>query len=306
MKHRLSNIFTLLISLVVSLIVPVAQALTGTGATSSTTSSLLSRLENAQCALQVSVGRIPGTAMPPEWAASGARLGFPLELEFCKEPCVDFNMNKERLLQGSGISFAKNNFRAVVPLNEPTFISNQGQQTINVKEGAYGCEVQNLIAQQYSLRLFLDFPDGAVRNDCSLPAERIYFLTSCWIEDQTVLDRASKRKEETETALQGIIQELQQIEEASTNFVQKAMGIRRTVLLVEKKQQLQAVLNELEQSYPLKSELLVEGPKGIVFVKEGIIAVKRMRGAMETREQYHWIGTFALQEFFEDEEEEDV
>jgi hypothetical protein len=292
-------------------VVSAAHALTTTTTGGTNNGSLLSRLETAQCALQVSVGRIPGTAMPPEWAASGAKLGFPLEIEFAKELCSDFDMNKERLLQGDAANSIsntkKNNFRAVVPLNEPSFISNLGQETILVNEGAYGFEVQNLEAQQYSLRFCLDFPQGAVRNDCSLPAERIYFLTSCWIENRAVLERAQKRKDETETSLQETIQELQQIQQDSStaNFVQKAMGIRQTVLLVEKKQRLEVRLNELEQTYPLQSDLLLEGPKGVVFVKEGVIAVKRFRGAMNTREQYHWVGTFAFQEFFEDEDEDE-
>jgi len=47
------------------------------------TDSVMARIKTAQCALQVNVGRIPGTAMPKDWAASGARLGFLLEVEFC-------------------------------------------------------------------------------------------------------------------------------------------------------------------------------------------------------------------------------
>jgi len=45
----------------------------------------------------------------------------------------------------------------------------------------------------------------------------------------------------------------------------------------------------------------MRGPNDIMFAKEGVIAVKRLRGAMGTREQYHWIGTFTYNEFFEDE-----
>eukprot|EP00593_Proboscia_inermis_P016805 CAMPEP_0171316250 /NCGR_PEP_ID=MMETSP0816-20121228/71451_1 /TAXON_ID=420281 /ORGANISM="Proboscia inermis, Strain CCAP1064/1" /LENGTH=71 /DNA_ID=CAMNT_0011807999 /DNA_START=36 /DNA_END=247 /DNA_ORIENTATION=+ len=33
--------------------------------------AVLTRMENARCSLLLSVGRIEGTAMPPEWAASG-------------------------------------------------------------------------------------------------------------------------------------------------------------------------------------------------------------------------------------------
>ena len=247
--------------------------------------------------------------MPPEWAASGAKLGFPLEIEFCEDPCADFDMNKERILSsGPGRSSSKsnNNFKAVVPLNEPTFISNNGQEEIIVEEGAYGTEIQFLEAQQYKLRFFLDFPLGAVRNDCSLPAERIYFLTSCWIHNEASLVRAQQRMKATEQSLREILQELKDLQQASSqNILQKAMGVRQSVVLVEKKQKLERQLDALKQTYPLQPELLIEGPNGITFVKEGIIAVKRFRGTLDTREQYHWVGTFAIKEFYEKEDDDE-
>ena len=261
--------------------------------------SVFSRIANAQCELQVSVGRIPGSAMPPEWAASGAKLGFPLEVEFCEEPCEDYEMTKERLL-GSG----RPSPRAVEPLNEPTFISNKGQEIVKVTEGAYAFDIQQLEAQQYKFRFFLDFPEGAKRNDVELPAERIFFISSFWVENQSALERAQQRKDDLEKSLRETQEELQRIEQESTNFFQKALGLRQSVLLVEKKGSLQKQLIELTQSYPLDPDTYIRGPKGLLFAKEGVISVKRFRGAMDTREQYHWVGTFAFKEFFEDEYEE--
>ena len=263
---------------------------------------LLSRIETAQCELLVSVGRIPGTAMPPEWAASGARLGFPLEVEFTNEACTEYEMTKERLLGTSG-----RNIRSVEPLNEPTFISRKGQEKVKVTPGAYGCELQQVEAQQYKFRFFLDFPEGATRNDVVLPAERIYFLTSCWIEDDRVLERAKQRQKQLEASLQEVEEKLRQLSSESTGFLQKAMGLRESVLLVEKRASIETQLEEIAQTYPLEPSKLVQGPNGIVFVKDGIIAVKRFRGTMGTREQYHWVGTFELTEFFDDEyEDEDI
>ena len=37
--------------------------------------------------------------MPPEWAASGARLGLAVEVEFTNERCP-YEMSKETLLRG--------------------------------------------------------------------------------------------------------------------------------------------------------------------------------------------------------------
>jgi hypothetical protein len=264
---------------------------------------LVTRLQSAQCELVVSVGRIPGTAMPLEWAASGARLGFSLEVEFTKEGCTAYEMKNERLLGEA------RTIRSVVPLNEPSFISIKGREAIKVLPGAYGCEIQSLEAQHYLFRFFLDFPEGAVRNDVNLPAERIYFLTSCWIKNDRVLERTRKRKEEIETLLQEVTSELQRLSQESTtgtgSILQKAMGLRQSVLLVERRAKLEQQIADIEQTYPLDPEQLVEGPNEVLFHKDGTIAVKRFRGAMGTREQYWWVGTFQLKEFFEDEEYDD-
>ena len=264
--------------------------------------SLLSRIENAQCEIQMSVGRIPGTAMPPEWAASGAKLALNLELEFTKNDCADYEMTKERLL-GTG----RPTFRAVEPLLEPTFVSAQGQQSVKVTEGAYGCDIQQLEAQLYAFRFFLDFPNGAIRNDVELPAERIYFMTQCWIKDERSINRAKGRKVKIEKSLDEINQNLAEWQSAgdNNNILKKVMGIRQSVLDVERKTLLETQLTELDKTYPLgEATDLVSGPYDTLFVKEGVIAVKRFRGAMGTKEQYHWVGTFTIKEFFADLEDE--
>ena len=196
------------------------------------------------------------------------------------------------------------------PLNEPTFVSSRGTEVVNVQPGAYGCQIQGVESQQYALRFFLDFPDGAIRNDVELPAERIYFLSSCWnVEDESVLERALGRQQKIERGISEITQELERIEEeqqaGSGNIFQKAMQFRESVSLVEKRGKLKVQLQELEQMYPLNSGKVVRGPNDILFARDGVIAVKRLRGAMGTREQYHWIGTFTYTDFFEDEEEDD-
>ena len=244
--------------------------------------------------------------MPPEWAASGAKLGFNLEVEFTNEP-AGYEMTKERLLKGDAMMGS--NLLSVEPLNDPTFVSNEGTQTIDVRPGAYGCQIQDLGSRQYALRFFLDFPEGASRNDVELPAERIYFLSSCWLspDDSKAFDRARKRKGDlmqeiklTDARLDKI--RSQKLEENILgNVVQRAFNLRHQFVLVERRGKLQLQLDELEQTYPVDSSKVVEGPNGVIWAKEGVIAVKRFRGAMGTREQYHWVGTFAINEFFEDE-----
>ena len=272
--------------------------------------ALLSRLQTIQTKRLRSIGRIPGTAMPPDWAASGAKLGFALEVEFTDEKC-QYEMSKERLLRGDVMM--GNNLMLVEPLNEPSFISSNGREIVKVLPGAYGCQMQEIESRRYAFRFFLDFPEGAKRNDVILPAERLYFLSSCWLigDDESVLDRARRRREDVDKSIQQISRDIDDIERQQKqsspspmgDFFQKISLFRQSVELVERRDKLQAQLDELDQKYPLDRGKVIRGPNNIIFAKEGYIAVKRLRGAMGTREQYHWVGTFTYDEFFEDEEE---
>jgi hypothetical protein len=210
-------------------------------------------------------------------------------------------MSKERLLKSDALMGSK--LYTVDPLNEPTFVSSKGTEVVKVLPGAYGCQIQRIESQQYAFRFSLDFPEGAIRNDVELPPERIYFLSSCWnVEDKSMLRTAQLRQEQMEQRIQEITRQLESIEEQQgNNLFQKAMRFRDSVALVEKRATLKLRLEELEQTYPLQSERVVRGPNNIIFAKEGVIAVKRLRGAMGTKEQYHWIGTFTYNEFFEEE-----
>ena len=118
-------------------------------------------------------------ATAPEWAASGAKLGLPLRVKFTHEMCSPSDAllqeedDNEALLGGALPSFL-----GVRPLNEPSFTSAKGQETVKVTAGRGACQIQQPDSGQYSLRFFLDFPEGAARNDVVLPAERIYFVSS--------------------------------------------------------------------------------------------------------------------------------
>lgn len=271
---------------------------------SASNAALLSRLQTIQAELLVSIGRIPGTAMPPEWAASGAKLGFALEVEFTDEP-ADYEMTKERLLKSDALMGTK--LQSVAPLNTPSFVSTSGKETIRVEPGAYGCQIQGLESRQYAFRFFVDFPDGAKRNDVELPAERVYFLSSCWLlssGENNSLERARRRKDGITSTIQEVTEELRHVEQRiqDANLLQKVGLFADSMKLAERRGKLSAQLEELEQTYPLDPSKVVEGPNGIIFAKEGIVAVKRYRGAMNTKEQYHWIGKFTYNDFFEDDE----
>jgi len=271
-------------------------------------------IATVQAELIVSVGRIPGTDMPPEWAASGAKLGFQLDVKFTDE-VASHEMTKEHLmLKGDAL---EPTLLSVEPLNNPTFITNNGTQTIDVEGGAYGyyCQMEGLesSSKQYALRFFLDFPRGAMRNDVELPAERIFFLTSCWLssspENNNELDRARKRKEQFEQEIELIDARTNKIrsqELASNilgNVIQRAFNLRHLLVLAGRRNKLQGQLKEVEREYPLDSSGsagVIQGPNDVIYAKEGVIAVKRLKGAMGTQEEYCWVGTFAIHKFFGD------
>lgn len=302
------NIF--IISTITILIIQIQPTNAFSAINRSSNAALLSRLQTIQAELLVSIGRIPGTAMPPEWAASGAKLGFALEVEFTNEPPNEYEMTKERLLKGDAIMGST--LYSVEPLNIPSFVSTNGKEEIKVEGGAYGCQIQGLESRQYAFRFFMDFPQGAIRNDVELPAERIYFLSSCWLlssgegGDKSI-ERARKRQDGLLQSLQQITNENDEIEQksAKSNIFQKATLFREQINLVERREKLSAQLTDLEQKYPLDSSKVIQGPNRITFAKEGMVAVKRLRGAMGTKEQYHWVGTFTFNDFFEDEDDEE-
>mmetsp|Transcript_27744 Transcript_27744/g.52273 ORF Transcript_27744/g.52273 Transcript_27744/m.52273 type:complete len:291 (-) Transcript_27744:327-1199(-) len=274
-----------------------------TDAFSASSTAPLRRIATTRAELLVSVGRIPGTAMPPEWAASGAKLGFALEVEFTEEP-PPYETSKEHMLKGDALMGST--LLSVEPLNEPTFVSSSGTQQIPVGSGAYGCRVQGLESEQCALRFFLDFPDGAKRNDVELPAERVYFLTSCWLSPEA-LERVTKRRGELAreidltNARANKIRSQQLEKNILGNAIQRAFNLRHLIVLADRRDKLQRQLDEAEQAYPADSTGVIHGPNDVTYAKEGVIAVKRMKGAIGTKEQYWYVGSFTINQFFEDE-----
>lgn len=259
--------------------------------------TLLQRIENTQAKLSVEVGRVPGTAMPPEWAASGAKLGFTLEVGFTDNNAADQMITRDVL---AGDAMMGNKPQTIIPLQQPSFISVSGSEVIDVKPGIYGCQIQNRDSEQYALRWYLDFPKGAKRNDVELPAERIYFLSRCWLpssndESMLALENARKEKKQLLSTMELTDARLNKIRNSPPagnllgDVVQNAFNFRHIVKLIERKKKLQSQLNELERAYPLDSDKIINGPNDVSYAKDGVIAVKRSS-------KYLWVGRFKFTE----------
>ena len=122
---------------------------------------IVRRITGTHCQLLMNVGRTPATTgMPPEWGASGARLGLNLDLSFTETVCTSVAMNIEALAM-----LGANQKMMIQPLNQPSFVSMEGLQVVDVEAGAYSCQLQSPETQQYALRFFLDFQNEARRND---------------------------------------------------------------------------------------------------------------------------------------------
>lgn len=63
--------------------------------------------------------------------------------------------------------------------------------------------------------------------------------------------------------------------------------------LLERRKKLLSQIDMIDEAFP-PDDRLVRGPNNLVFLREGVIAVKRQIGR---RDNYHWVGTFTLGDF---------
>lgn len=143
-------------------------------------SSASSSLEGLECCLVLDVGREPGTWMEQDWAASGARLVLPVNVRFTEEE-LDLGFPGE---EGLGGRFCK---KLAVLDNNARFVGPEGEVIVNVQGGGWASLPLTERKGDYGegaskLRFFLDFPDGASRNDVRLPAGRVFFSGLCFAD----------------------------------------------------------------------------------------------------------------------------
>ena len=155
----------------------------------------------ARWRISVDIGREKDTWMPKDWGASGGRLVLPIDVEVSSDPAAE--PNAERDVMGGSAS-------AIVPVAEPTFVNERGEQTVGVAGGGWKIGTQDAgRGRAATLRFWLDFaPAGddespaATRGDVTLPAERLYFAAAIWREDELRCGAAALRPlvEETRAA----------------------------------------------------------------------------------------------------------
>jgi len=100
--------------------------------------------------LSLDIGREAGTTMREDWAASGARLGLPIDVEVAGDAAVERDEDVGRASR-------------LRPLEAPTLVNDEGLQTVAVKEGGWHLE------QGSKLRFWLDVEEDARRADVGVP-----------------------------------------------------------------------------------------------------------------------------------------
>jgi hypothetical protein len=121
-------------------------------------------------------------------------------------------------------------------------------------------------------------------------------MTACWNnEDTNWIERAKRVKKHHVASLRKINVELAEIQNmiGLQTTSKSLMKTSRYFNLLEHRNKLLSQINMLEEAFP-PEDRLVKGPNDIVFLREGVIAVKRTK---DRKEMYHWVGTFTLGEF---------
>jgi len=282
----------------------IAQSYVIDGPSPPPSSSILSRFQNVQCKLLMTIDK---TSPPPVSSdayddnfvavATGSKLGLPLDIKFTSCACTDFEMNNEALLRGgsSAPPTTASPLLSLQPLNAPKFVTLSGQKSVKVNSGAYASQLSDPETKQYFFRFVLDFPESATRNDVTLPAERLYFMSSCWMEEDDTIGMARKWKEEILCRLTSLNDEIATFENDNTvGLVDRTRRFPHYMKLMKQRKKLSLQIKMLEERFPLERPL-IRGPNGTVLLKDGVVAVKRVFGG---KTRYHWIGTFSFKDFF--------
>lgn len=114
-------------------------------------------------------------------------------------------------------------------------------------------------------------------------------MTACWNTDTNLIKRAKRVTERNAEQIRSIDVELAEMGQVKS-FKQMT---GRYFILLERRKKLLSQIDMLDEAFP-PDDRLVKGPNNLVFLREGVIAVKRQIGR---REKYHWVGTFTLGDF---------
>lgn len=249
-------------------------------------SPLSKNIANSRWRIRLNVGREPGSAMPVEWASSGARLALSVDLKFDASNAPADSM--ERLL---GPSEDTQTLRLASDV--PSFVGASGLVDVPVNElGAWrATSLDNSLAT--SLRFYLDFPEGAQRNDVELPAGRVFFTGNAW--DDEDLERAEAEMARLQAGLDAQREEIKVRTEASRTGgpLGRVQAVRAAVLAQDEVVRLRARLQGRAAGLPDDCGVC-DGPKGLKLAAKGMLTIKARGGLLGLSEFYYIIGRYEV------------
>ena len=168
--------------------------------------------------------------MPEEWAASGARLSLPLDIEFLEEPLIEPGTPLPSLLMTPGEPMLGNQFEIKrLKCTGGSFVGEQGEVVVRATGGAWSAQEPGRCSQRV-LRFYIDFPEDAVRNDVTLPAGRVFFNTAVWESEEMKANQLLKAEVEVEVeALRNEQIAARGAEEPNMDFLSQANELRKAV-----------------------------------------------------------------------------
>lgn len=236
--------------------------------------------------------------MPENWAASGGRLPFSIDVEV--ESDYSQQRDAEENFMGKGALL-------LTVLEDASFVSNEGEQVIGISEGGgWKLQMPKQKGNAGTLRLWVDLernPElggglSAVRNDVTLPAERLYFMTKCWREADFEIGRKKMKPFEDAAKLaqerldQELSHETGDRRLDGTNLADTAMGSINMANLVRLRDEKVQELREASETLPRNADKLPLGfwpgtTEKLAICSKGTVAVKRKKFF---REEFHVLG----------------
>ena len=251
-------------------------------------------IDGSSFRIVLNIGRERGTWMPDSWASSGARLSIPLDVTFSESPMTTPSWDKPAEAMLGPIKDTKMCF-----CRGGSFVGPAGEVPVECTGGAWSSTPTGRCGESI-LRFYLDFPNGAERNDVTLPPGRLFFNSACW--DAVELSAGLREREEVEEQIEKL-REDQQAARAreGLDVLEQAKEVRETLKRAEEYDKLKFQLDYLRKSLP-DSRGSLDVPRSGLDVPSKIAAAgglsikangaKNLFGALG--DVYHIVGRFEI------------
>lgn len=246
----------------------------------------------------------------PEWAASGARLGVPVELLFTDVPVASTASIPENLFRSNDKTRLPVYQVDVSPTLNSTFVSERGEEQVTFAGGGYSMERSSIVVldndapptpkPRFLLRFWIDCISGATRKDVELkPSTCIVGTIPIW-DDPDQIAQLEQELETTKATIQQAKQnKLKQESDAtskkdtrSNSFLGLLFGTKKDNDKDDNEASLEYRQEQLERLLPIKG-CSVAVDNGITTAPKGSLVMLEDRESIE-KQKYLIIGRFSM------------